>query len=581
MNINEWCDHLVKRLPGVVYCAVIKPVDNQLTTHASSQPPRPAADFAVIVAQALQAQKSLLSPADEGVDDLTEVIAIPVSSRGIEWVLVAGLDKLPGRHVQLLMEQLEMASGRVMSELVGNQLADLEQRNQSQVNALDSLADLLQADESKLAVHSLCNHLAAQTGATRVSYVRRNWRNKLRLEVASAVAKFDQKLELNQAVIALAGEGLSLGRSLHWNGAAAPGPSFSVLARLHGDRSIACIPLAQKDGTARSALVLQWNHPTEANQLQAWGPLWLLGEPVLEHARSAEAGVVVRSAKACKRGAKWLLGANHWVAKSIGIGALALSAWLLWGTSQWSVQADALAADPERISVTSPADGFIDGVLAVPGNQVAVGDLLVQLRDDELRLERLELLSQIARYKAEESVALRDRQRADAAIARAKVDEVQARLALVDMQLSRTLIRATSDGRVADGDLRQRIGSRVDYGEQLMTLSPTRNLEIELRVANRHADLVRIGAPATLRLRAAPGRPIALTITRFRPASESFDGALKFQAFARVETLPDDLLIEPGMEGVARLELGPTAPWRVWLLPAFESVAMLAWRWLP
>ncbi len=578
---NAWCDKLVKRLPGVACISIISEQDGQLVTLHSDSSNRPALDFAVVTSQALQSGKKLLSPFDGDDQSLAEVIAIPVASHQTQWVLVAGLTTLPSKHVQLLMEQLEMASGQVYGALIKQQLRVLETAQQAQTESFINLADLLQADSSKLAAHTFCNHLAQQTQASRVSYIRRNWRGKTELLVSSSTAKFDQKLELNQSLIGLGSEAIVLGKSLHWSSDEPPGPSFSVLARLHGDTSIVVVPLSDAKGNINSAVVMQFNRPTTATEIGAFSPLWVLSEPTIDQIRQAEAGIFKRLLQTLANTAKWCLGAEHYLLKAFSIAGLVLIGWLIFGSTDERVRADAFVTDPNTVAITAPADGFIEAVLASPGTPVQTGQLLIKMRDDELRLERLELLSQIARYKAEAAVALRDRNRGEAAIAEAKVEEVLARLELVNSQIDRTNIVASTAGRVADGDLRQRVGSRIDYGENLMTLSPSTAIEIELRVPNRHADRIAVGAPASLKLKADPSQTIGLTIQRYRPSSEPIDGQLVFQAFAEVETLPEQLTLEPGMEGVARLEMGPTAPWRVWILPIVESLALFFWRWLP
>lgn len=581
MNLTQWCRSIVERLAGIEYIAILTPKEDQLSTHAQAGGDRPASDFLVVVSQAIANERHLLAPADFDDDKIVEVIAIPLFWEESPWVIVAGLKQLPPRHVQLLMEQLDLASASVQFERARSSLQISKESQESQSRALIQLTEMLEASHPEAALHILCNNLAEAMGAQRVSYASLNWREKTKLRVSSSVAKFDQRLELNSAITEVAEICISSSHPSLWlDGGTCPN-ALARLTRLHGDQAAAAVPLPGINGQTYACLVFQWEVAPSRASLEPWKPLWITAGALIETLQRAHEGPLIKTARKVKRGALWLLGANHFLPKAIGIAALSLVLWLAFGSADGSVKADAQVTDASAVSIVSPVEGFIQDVFVVPGETVSAGDIVVKLEDDELQLEKLEQLSKIARFRAEEALATRDRKRGEGAIAKANAEAEEARLAIIEKQIAQTEIRAQTDAVVAQGDLRQRLGSRVDYGEKLLELSPRFNTEILITVDNRYADRIALNQTGTLRLKASPEYALPLEVIRFKPSGEPIDGELKFIATAVLSSPPELLSLEPGMEGTARLELGPMPAWKVWVKPVIETLTLFFWRWWP
>jgi len=141
------------------------------------------------------------------------------------------------------------------------------------------------------------------------------------------------------------------------------------------------------------------------------------------------------------------------------------------------------------------------------------------------------------------------------------------------------VISARAGGIVLEGDLRQRLGARVTFGEELMRIAPQEGIEVRLSVRNRDGDRLATGLQGRVRLEAAPDVPLTVQVIRLQPRAETIDGELRFVGFGELaEGAPE---IENGMQGAARLDLGQATIYTVWVRPVLETVYMFLWRWLP
>ena len=581
MELQNWADALLKKLSGVSYLAVLALTDEGFETRCEAGQTLPASNFSIAAIQALSNLRNLLAPADFDSDEIVEIIALPIVWEDSKWVIVAGLKKLPPRHVQLVMEQLDLASASVLLDRVKASLTLTKAIQHSQNQALVVLAEMLESTHPKESLHVLCNEIAQTLGAQRVSFVNRNWRGKPKLRVSSSVAKFDQRLELNSAIVEAANFSIQSSKPIEWLTNAPPPNALARLTRLHGDQAAVVIPLPYVRGDIGACLVIQWEERPAVSTLEEWKPLWLLAGPVVETIDKAHDGPLNRGLRKLNSSLLWLLGAEKLLLKLLLLTAVGIGSWLAFGKVEGSIKADARVIDASSISIVAPVEGFIENVYALPGQTVAAGDLLVKLEDDELQLEKLDQLAKIARYQAEEAVAKRDRQRGQAAIAKANMDSEKARLTIVEKQIELTEVKANVAAVVAQGDLRQRLGSRVDYGEALMELSPRQNTEVQITVDNKDYEQLQVNQVGSLRLKAYPSLKLPLKVIRIKPASESIDGEIKFVASAVLTDENPGIVLEPGMEGTARLSRGMLPGWKVWISPIIDSLTLFFWRWWP
>ncbi len=569
-----WCDLVRSRLKGVVEVAVVEIVGERIEPLAASPTNMDLAKYAQALAAAAQRGEGLLQPLAAEIDGVAEIIAYPV---GAGQTALVGLGELPARQTALVLQQVQLSAGWLFWEAAKAGAERAAARSARLDASFELFAELLDAGKVLEIQQLLCSIVADRTGASRCAYVTRRF-GRVRLRAVSGTTTFDRRTTLNDLTEQAAAEAMARREAIFHGEGDAGGPLRS-LARLHEDKAAAAIPLMNRKGRVRGALVIEWPEAVPEGLLEDWASLWVLAAPVLDLRRKASRNILQVALGSLGSALGAVFGRGHLVLKGITVALVALAALMIFGEGQHRLRADTVIDDAGLRVVSAPADGFLSEVRVIPGDRVAAADVIAVLDDADLRLRALELDAQLARYRAEEAIAQRQGDRGTVAVARAQAAEVEARRALVERELEQTIIRAGTDGLVLEGDLRQRVGGQVERGEVLIEIAPRENVEVRVDVANRDGDVFEAGLAGTLRLNVAPEVPLPITVTRVKPAAESIDGDLRFVGYAEIgET---ELRLENGMRGSARLDLGREPLWRIWLLPAWETVTLFLWSWWP
>ncbi len=98
----------------------------------------------------------------------------------------------------------------------------------------------------------------------------------------------------------------------------------------------------------------------------------------------------------------------------------------------------------QRVLV-APADGFIRQNHVRPGDQVKAGQVLAELAEQDLQLERNKWSSELAQHENSYAAAMARADRTQLVLSQARADEARAQLALVDEQLGRIRLEAPFD----------------------------------------------------------------------------------------------------------------------------------------
>lgn len=224
-----------------------------------------------------------------------------------------------------------------------------------------------------------------------------------------------------------------------------------------------------------------------------------------------------------------------------------------------------------------PADGFVQQVHARPGDSVHAGQLLVELADQDLQLERQRWQSQLAQHQDAWATANARADRAQLVQNQSRADEAQAQLDLVEARLQRGRLVAPFDGLVVQGDLSQQLGAPVRQGDALMTLAPSDRFRVIVEVDERDVARVTLGQTGTVTLTALPWQALPLRVTRISPVARAVEGRNVFEVEASLLERPADL--RPGLQGHARIDAGQAAnAWR-WTRRLVESARVTCWAW--
>jgi multidrug resistance efflux pump len=255
---------------------------------------------------------------------------------------------------------------------------------------------------------------------------------------------------------------------------------------------------------------------------------------------------------------------------------VAFGAALVWPTTLHLGGQARLEGAVQRV-LSVPADGFVQQVHARPGDSVREGQVLVELADQDLQLERQRWQSQLAQHRDAWATANARADRAQLVQNQSRADEAQAQLDLVEARLQRGRLLAPFDALVVQGDLSQQLGAPVRQGDALMTLAPRDRFRVIVQIDEQDIAQVHPGLEGTLALTALPWTTLPLRVTRTSPVAQAVDGRNVFEVEASLLERPADL--RPGLQGHARLDAGRTPMgWR-WMRRLAASVRLTLWAW--
>lgn len=232
--------------------------------------------------------------------------------------------------------------------------------------------------------------------------------------------------------------------------------------------------------------------------------------------------------------------------------------------------------------LAAPTDGFLQQVHVRPGDPVREGQILVELAQQDLLLERRKWQGEYAQHENAYGAAMARNDRVQLAISMARMQEAQAQLDLVDQQLVRASLAAPFDGIVAEGDLTQSLGAPVKKGDKLITVAPRDRHRIIVEVDELDIARVSVGDTGALAPTARPGDRQAFRVTRITPVATVIGDRNVFEVEGALEgtsATADAQILRPGMKGAAKIDVG----WRpigwVFFHRFGNWLRLAAWRW--
>ena len=354
--------------------------------------------------------------------------------------------------------------------------------------------------------------------------------------------------------------------------------AHALLAKQHGG-SVCTIPLVA-NGRAFGAVTLQRASatPLRRHEIADCEHLACLVGPVLDLKRSNERPWYSRVAQRTRSGWQSLRAPGHIRLKAtVAVVTLALAV-LLFLPVTYHVSAPArLEGSIQRVLV-APVDGFLRQAHVRPGDNVKAGQVLVELAEQDLQLERRKRESELAQHENAYTAALARADRTQYAINQAKAAEAAAQLDLVEQQISRSRVQAPFDGIVIKGDLTQSLGAPVQRGETLLTIAPANQFRLIVDVDERDIAHVAPGQPGQLALGALPGNTLGFRVERVTPVATARDGRNFFEVVGELDAAAVQAL-RPGLQGVAKIQAeNRTLAW-IWTHRFVDWLRITLWSW--
>ncbi len=543
---------------------------------------RTAAERVLAERRALALQ---LAPQGRSAESGTQhtVVARPVEC-GDALVALVALEVSPRPADELERALHQLAWGSAWVKLYEGGAGVEGGRAEQLARLLELLAAVFEHDRFRAAATAFAIDLAARFACERVGVgVAKG--SQVRLAAVSHSSQFDRRANLTRAVEAAMSEALDQEVPVFW-----PAPpdtparvdrAHAELARISSAGFVATFPTAHGD-TFSGAVTLERARaePLAPSERELLAAALAFAGPHLEALRRDERWLGRVALDSAGAFLERLLGPRHVALKLASALVLALVAFLALAHGDYRVSADVKLEASVLRAASAPFDGYVLEAPARAGDVMREGELLAQLDDRDLVLERARYTSQLLQLHKQRRQALADRDAAQAEIVSAQIDQAASQLGLVEDQLARTRLTAPFDGIVVSGDLSQQLGGPVARGDLLFEMAPLDSYRVVLMVDEREVDEVARGQPGSVAFFAFPDEHFGITVDAITPVSEAGEGYNRFRVEASLDAVPPGQL-RPGMEGVGKLEIERRRLLWIWSHEALDWLRLTLWSWLP
>jgi RND family efflux transporter MFP subunit len=456
-----------------------------------------------------------------------------------------------------------------------------ERERLSMLLALVAIA--LERRRFRAAAMAVATELATRLGLERVS-IGFERKGRMQVEALSHSASFDPRTgligDLNAAMDEACDQDATL---LHPPSEGTPPRVVRAHERLvdqHGSGAACTVPLTS-GGRIVGALTLEQAEGSRihADAVRLCEDAAATLGPLLDLERRLEARPLARLRAAVLRRFDLVASPGHPAARLMA--AAGVAGFLLLGVMPGThrVTADATLEGLVQRAVVAGIDGYVAEARARAGDVVQQGQVLARLDERDLVLERRQWTAGLDQLRREYREALSVHDRTQLNILQARIAQSRAQLALIDENLARTRLLAPFDGVVVQGDLSRSLGAPVEKGTVLFEVAPLDGYRIILEVDERDVAWVTSGKRGQLALSAMPGQPLPLAVEKITPVSSAVDGRNVFRVEASL--LRPVASLRPGMEGVAKIEIGRRRLIWIWTHDLFDRLRLWAWSWWP
>ena len=496
---------------------------------------------------------------------------------------VVGIELGPAAEsARIAMRQLEWGIAWLRERVLAEQIAATETRARRADTTLDSLAAALDQDRFASAAQAAASELTVRLGCERVAigFVRGA---HCRVAAISQSAGFGRKVELTRALAAAMDEAIEQRTSLIHPPVTPDEPLVTraqeQLAR-RGAGSVLTIPFLARGGFAGAVVAERpATQPFDQAAVDQLGAAAALLGPALDDKRRNDRWLPVKAAESLKLQLVRLLGPRHFGRKLavLGIAGLAAAGWL--ATAPYQAVAEARVEGRIQRALVAPFDGFVSDAPVRAGDIVAEGQELARLDDRDLTLERLNRVTERQQRQLAYDRALGGRDRAEAGIVRAQIEESDAQIELLDGLIGRARLTAPFAGVVVAGDLSRSIGSTVRRGEVLFQVAPLDAYRVLLSVDESQIADIHVGQRGSLLTTSLPTEPFTIEVEQITPVAEVRNGRTVFQVEAGLEH--PSAALRPGMEGIAKIDIGERRLVWIWSRTLIDWLRLKLWAWLP
>ncbi len=232
--------------------------------------------------------------------------------------------------------------------------------------------------------------------------------------------------------------------------------------------------------------------------------------------------------------------------------------------------------------VHTPVAGILKSVLASPGDVLQHGQVIAELREQDLELEKTRLTNEVLIQEAQYRSAMAKGDRSAMMQSQAKGEELRAQLELIGQQLDGIQLKSPIKGVLISADLKAQIGNPVERGQLLAVVAPENRYRVIVELDEFDLPQVQIGQAAELVLSSRPGQSLALVIDRIAPVATTLEQRSVVELTAYLSGKEQtDFGLKPGQRGVVHLQTPKRSLARVLYERYRPRLQLWALRWLP
>ncbi|NNL89328.1 MAG: HlyD family efflux transporter periplasmic adaptor subunit [Marinicaulis sp.] len=499
-------------------------------------------------------------------------------------VIALELEIRPRTEITLALRQMQWGAAWVEKTIQGRSADQRDENMERLRTALDLLSTMLDSHGVEEAANAFVTELATTLKCDRVT-IGAQRPNAMHVLALSHSAQFDKRMNIIHSLKKLMEEAVDQNAAI-----AMPQDKDGILVtREHLDFSaendnaaILTTPFHIGDQRA-GVLVLERekDNPFSDQEIELVMAVAAFAGPIFEDRFAIEKPITAKISDWSREEVRKLLGPTD-IARKMVFGSLAaFFLFCIFAFGTFRVAADTRLEGSVTRAVVAPTDGYVENSDIRPGDEIAAGGVLASMDTTDLRIERLHWLGEERKATLEYAKAISSRDRASLGVLKAQIEQAKARLELIDLQIERSMLRSPFDGVVVSGDLTQRIGASVGRGELLFEIAPLQDYRIIIEVDEKEIDFVEPGQTGRLILASMPSDPAPFTVRAITPVSSAEGGSNFFRVEA--ELLEGELRerLRPGMEGVAKIDVGQRRLIWIWTHDIYNWVRMMLWRWMP
>lgn len=487
-------------------------------------------------------------------------------------------------ELQSVMRQLQWGLAWLEKHLLHKQTGSVENSQLHLNTTVDLVAQVLQEERFQGAAMACVTELATQLACDRVSI---GFRKKEFIEVVaiSHTAQFGTEMNLVRDIGRVMDECYDQRIPVLYPPNAAQRITITrahaELSSQHKAVSILTVPLfsCQEKGCGAMTFERSVGEPFALHEVELCQAIGAMLGPILEEKRLNDRNLFTRVCDDCGTFLTRLWGPGHVKLKAVSVLLALVAIIFVFAKGDYRVTAKTLLEGEIQRAVTVPFDGYVEEAEVRAGDLVKHGQVMAQLHDKDLGLERIKWASLREQHQLEYYKALAEKDQAAAQIYLEQANQAAAQLSLLEMQLVRARITAPFDGVVVSGDLSQSLGAPVARGDVLFEVAPLHSYRVMLEIDERDIGAIQIGQTGTLILNSLPDQELVFEVEKITPVSVAREGLNYFRVEARLQE-PSQRL-RPGMEGYGKVDIDRRSLAWIWTHDLIDWVYLWAWKWLP